>query len=376
MTDPTFTILMPVVRPPALMPFAIASILAQTRGDFELFIIGDGAPSATIAEAEQAASRDKRIRVFPFPKGLRHGEAHRHTVLQEARGRYVCQLADDDLWFPEYLDEMAMLLAEFEFGNLLHAYIKPNDVVGVYFADLADPAIRDRMMTQSFNNTGPSNVGYHLATYRRLPQGWSPAPHDVLTDLAMWRKFLALPGIAAGTRFAVASVTFPAPLRKNWSLEQRHEEIARHAQRLSSPQQRDGLRQLAFRQAARGWMDREHRIAEWYEPELERLGREAEYANELRHLADARAVTAAEKIGLCNREIQALRHEIEQTREMADLAETRAVRAVEETEFCNQQMEILRRSLTFRLREFCLRVGAGSAIKSVARLWGGPAIRK
>jgi hypothetical protein len=41
MSEPTFTILMSVVRPPVLMPFAIQSVLNQTRQDFELFIVCD-----------------------------------------------------------------------------------------------------------------------------------------------------------------------------------------------------------------------------------------------------------------------------------------------------------------------------------------------
>jgi hypothetical protein len=34
MTDPAFTILLPVHRPPAMLPLAINSVLAQRRRDF------------------------------------------------------------------------------------------------------------------------------------------------------------------------------------------------------------------------------------------------------------------------------------------------------------------------------------------------------
>ena len=44
MTAPTFTILLPVNRPPALLKYAVRSVQAQERQDFELFIICDGAP--------------------------------------------------------------------------------------------------------------------------------------------------------------------------------------------------------------------------------------------------------------------------------------------------------------------------------------------
>src|SRR5256885_17225163 len=100
MNGPVFRILMPVLRLPILLPYAIDSVLNQTRDDFELLILGDGAPPETIDAALSACAQDARIRCFPFSKGERHGEAHRETVLREARGRYICGFADDALWIP------------------------------------------------------------------------------------------------------------------------------------------------------------------------------------------------------------------------------------------------------------------------------------
>ena len=98
---PEFTILLPVVRPPDMLVHAIASVQAQRRGDFELFVVCDGAPAETVAAAEALAANDQRIRVRAFPKGERHGEAHRAEVMREASGRLVAQIGDDDLWLPE-----------------------------------------------------------------------------------------------------------------------------------------------------------------------------------------------------------------------------------------------------------------------------------
>ena len=43
MSDPTFTVLMPTHRRVDVIHHAIGSVLAQTCGEFELFIVGDGA---------------------------------------------------------------------------------------------------------------------------------------------------------------------------------------------------------------------------------------------------------------------------------------------------------------------------------------------
>ena len=123
---PLFTVLLPITRPPFMLPFAIESVLAQSVLEFELFIICDGAPPDTVACARDFARRDTRVKVFPFPKGQRHGEAHRHTVLEGAAGRYVAQIADDDLWFPDHLAELEILLSKSDFGNLLHVFLQPD----------------------------------------------------------------------------------------------------------------------------------------------------------------------------------------------------------------------------------------------------------
>jgi glycosyltransferase involved in cell wall biosynthesis len=232
---PAFTILLPIHRPPHLLPFAVASVQAQTRQDFELFIICDGAPEATVAAAAELAAADPRIRVFAHPKGERHGEGYRHQALQQARGTYVAQIGDDDLWLPGHLAEMALLLGEVDFGNTLHLEL---DLEGRFFlrsGDLGNPETRIRIREALFHFFGPTVTGYRLSAYRALPVGWSAAPPDIATDLHMWRKFLALEHLRFGTRAAITSIKFAADTRKAWSPEQRVAETARWAGRIATP---------------------------------------------------------------------------------------------------------------------------------------------
>lgn len=251
MSDPVFTILMPVIRPPDLMRYAIASVQKQTLSQFELLIVGDGAPPETIEAAQEAATQDPRIKVYAFSKGQRNGEAHRHEVLQEARGRFACQLCDDDLWFPEHLEEMRILLEEVDFGHTLHTFITADDVAGMFLADLGDPRVQQRMLAARWNFFGHTVGGYRMETYRRLPVGWSPAPADLWPDLNMWRKFLSFEGIRAGTRFSVTSVHFASPERKSWPISQRGEELERYSTIISTPGGRTRLAREALRWAAR-----------------------------------------------------------------------------------------------------------------------------
>jgi glycosyltransferase involved in cell wall biosynthesis len=249
---PLFTVLLPIHRPPALLPFAVDSVLAQREQRFELFIVCDGAPPETVDHARGLADRDRRIQVFAFDKGERYGEAHRHTALTAARSRYVAQIGDDDLWFPDHLSELAQLLDEVDFGSLLQVDLAVDGELIVHMGDLSDPDIRRRMGETASNYFGPGCAGYRLTAYRRLPVGWSPAPLDVWSDLHMWRKFLRCPGLTYGTRFAIEGVKLSAATRTGLSLADRVAEQRGLAARFAQPQARNNLRARAFRGLCQG----------------------------------------------------------------------------------------------------------------------------
>lgn len=248
---PLFTILLPVHRPPALLPFAIETVLAQSMPSFDLFVVCDGAPSETVDCARSFAARDPRVQVFAFEKGERHGEAHRHTVLARAASRLVAQIGDDDLWFPDYLAELALLLDRVDFGNLLNAELSPRGEVVVHLGDLADPEIRRRMLEAAWNFFGPTTAGYRLSAYRCLPSGWSPAPPDVWTDLHMWRKFLQRTDLSFGTRFAVQAVKLSAAHRQHMTLDERAAEHRAAAAQFAKREERSTFKARAFQFAYR-----------------------------------------------------------------------------------------------------------------------------
>lgn len=247
-----FTVLLPVHRPPALLPFAIESVLAQRETRFRLCIVCDGAPPETIACAREFAARDARIEVFVFDKGERHGEAHRHHVLRSAGTEFVAQIGDDDLWFPDYLTELAALLAHADFGNLPQTELSPGGDIGVHAADLGHPVVRRKMLEEKWNMAGPTFVGYRLSTYHQLPEGWSPAPTDIWTDLYMWRKFLAVPGSRFATRFSVQGIKLSAETRQTLTLAERASETAAFASRISDPLVRSQFQIKALEQLAIG----------------------------------------------------------------------------------------------------------------------------
>jgi glycosyl transferase family 2/uncharacterized protein DUF7024 len=225
--DPRFTILLPVIRPPAMLPFVIDTVLAQSVTDFELFVVGDGAPEATIACARSYAARDPRVKVFPFPKGAGCGEAHRHTALAQARGRFVAHIGDDDLWFPNHLEELEKLLTEADFGHLIHVEVRPDGSYEVLPSNLASAKFRQRILDEVFNTLGDTVTGYRLDAYRSLPEGWAPPPEMAFPDLKMWRKFLCRDNLSFGTRAVVTALIFADQKRLGMSLGRLHDPLER-----------------------------------------------------------------------------------------------------------------------------------------------------
>jgi glycosyltransferase involved in cell wall biosynthesis len=105
---PAISVVTPAFNTAAYLGAAIASVQAQTVGDWEMLIVDDGSTDATRAVAQAAADRDARLRVFATAN---HGQAAaRNLALERARAPLVALLDSDDLWEAEYLAEQMAIL--------------------------------------------------------------------------------------------------------------------------------------------------------------------------------------------------------------------------------------------------------------------------
>lgn len=105
---PTVSVILPTHTRATLLKTAIASVLAQTYGDFELLVIDDASTDDTPAVLAQVP--DARLRVVSTTAA--HGDAAARNVgLAHAQGRYLAFLDDDDAWMPE---KLAMQVATME----------------------------------------------------------------------------------------------------------------------------------------------------------------------------------------------------------------------------------------------------------------------
>lgn len=229
-----FTVMLPILRPPDMLPHAVRSVLAQTASDFELCIISDGAPERTVTRAHELAQSDSRIKVFSFPKGERNGELHRDAVLKGSSATYVAQLGDDDLWLPNHLASLAALLRKADFVSLPQVRVFENEEIYCHrHYSIGSARTRRRMLAHEIFFFGPTECGYRLAAYRKLESGWSPAPSHIYSDQFMWHKFFACNGLTYRTGNSVTSLKFSAVVWQSCPLDIRSEVIGTFAEGLA-----------------------------------------------------------------------------------------------------------------------------------------------
>ena len=101
-SDPFFTVIVPVYKAEAYLEDSISSVLGQTFGDFELWLIDDGSPDGSGRICDQIAQRDPRVHVHHQTN--QGPSSARNYGLEHARGKYVCFMDADDRVKPDWLN--------------------------------------------------------------------------------------------------------------------------------------------------------------------------------------------------------------------------------------------------------------------------------
>ena len=134
-----------------LLKRSISSILDQTFSDFELIICDDGSTSESCSYLEECSKKDKRVRLIR--PGNRFDLASKLNVcIQEASGKYIARMDDDDYSTPDRFQKQV----EFLDKNIDTAFVGCNvslnregHVVGERILP-EHPKVKDFYMTQPF----------------------------------------------------------------------------------------------------------------------------------------------------------------------------------------------------------------------------------
>jgi len=109
--DPALSIGMPVFNGDAFVGEAIASLLAQTRGDFELIISDNASTDQTPNIISAFAAKDRRIRYVRQKTNI-GAEANFRFVLDQARCDSFMWAAADDFWDTHWVERLLPLVLE------------------------------------------------------------------------------------------------------------------------------------------------------------------------------------------------------------------------------------------------------------------------
>ncbi|MHC4963026.1 MAG: glycosyltransferase family 2 protein, partial [Planctomycetota bacterium] len=104
--DPLVTVLLPTYNRSESLSTAIDSVLAQSYSQFELIVIRDGGrPVVSVMQNYD----DSRIHLIDRDEN-RGKAASLNEALEQAKGKYICYLDDDDQWYPNHLLTLAEAL--------------------------------------------------------------------------------------------------------------------------------------------------------------------------------------------------------------------------------------------------------------------------
>ena len=109
---------------------ALDSILAQTYTDFELIIVNDASPEDL--DSIVKSYDDPRIRYYVNEENIGGKDlvAQWNHCLEYAQGEYVILASDDDVYFPQYLEKMDVLVQKYPEVNVFRPRVQTIDKQG------------------------------------------------------------------------------------------------------------------------------------------------------------------------------------------------------------------------------------------------------
>lgn len=103
--NPLISVIIPTRDRPDMLRDALASVMRQTYGNWEVILVNDGGQDVSAVLATLPAGAGSRITgvSFPLPQGVARA---RNDALRVARGEVFAFLDDDDLFLPGHLDTL------------------------------------------------------------------------------------------------------------------------------------------------------------------------------------------------------------------------------------------------------------------------------
>jgi teichuronic acid biosynthesis glycosyltransferase TuaG len=221
---PLVSVITPVWNARATLERTIASVRAQSLGDWEMLLVDDGSTDGSAALIAEAGAADPRLRALSTGRNGGAGVA-RNLGIRASRGRYVAFLDADDRWRPEKLARQIGFMAAGGHAFAFTSYQR-HDETGCPLGVVAAPArvTRDALLRRNV-------IGCLTAVYDSAVLGRVEMPEiRRRQDYALWLDLLArvpaahgLPEVLADYRVAASSLSGDklVAARDTWALYRR-----------------------------------------------------------------------------------------------------------------------------------------------------------
>lgn len=124
-----FTVVIPLYNKEKYIASTLDSVMAQTFSDFEVIVIDDASTDSSLKIAEKYLTDSVSIVKHQQNKGL---SAARNTGIRNAKSKFIAFIDSDDLWKPNFLEQMHKLIHRFfEAGIFGSAYEEVYDGIAL-----------------------------------------------------------------------------------------------------------------------------------------------------------------------------------------------------------------------------------------------------
>lgn len=126
MDSPLVSVIMPAFNAEDFIEAAVNSVVSQKYSNWELFIIEDASPDATLSRAEELAKTDPRIKLLRNEENSGAGIS-RNKGIKAAQGDFIAFLDADDLWKPNKLQIQLEKMQEQNVSVCFSSYQQMNE---------------------------------------------------------------------------------------------------------------------------------------------------------------------------------------------------------------------------------------------------------
>jgi len=186
--SPKFSVVLPTHNRSDVLPFAIESVLSQTKQDFELLVVGDGCTDHTADVVK--AYRDSRIRWFDLQKAPHFGYANRNFAFHECRGELIAAMAHDDLWLPDHLEMLYSCFSDdkVELAYSMPVWVLPDGLIVPTPFNLHDPKLFDEFLALRRNSAAAVCFVHRRSCFIRY--GYWDENLTNNGDIEMWGRII------------------------------------------------------------------------------------------------------------------------------------------------------------------------------------------